>query len=286
MMRLKTLREHFYASLEMDYPKTEVQSFFYLLAEYFLRMKRVEVSLNLDASISEKKTEKFQNAIQRLKNQEPIQYIIGSTEFYGMPFKVTKSTLIPRPETEELVQWILDGSKAKSDDLNILDVGTGSGCIAISLAKNQPKAKIYAVDVSKQALAVAKANALLNKVDVEFVPLDILNWDSEFENIEFDIIVSNPPYVRSLEKSFMSANVLRHEPDLALYVADDDPLIFYKKIAEFALEHLKSNGMLFFEINQYLGSEMVQLLTDLDFKDVELKKDMFGNDRMMSAFKL
>lgn len=287
-MLLKTLREHFYTSLKEDYPETEIQSFFNLLSECFLKMKRVEVSLNLYAPISGKKTEKFENAITRLKDQEPIQYIIGSTEFYGLPFKVTESTLIPRPETEELVQWITDISNSKTENLSILDIGTGTGCIAICLAKNKPDATVYAVDISKKALTVARTNAKLNKVDIEFVELDILDWEngaSNLKNIEFDIIVSNPPYVRALEKSQMSANVLRHEPGLALYVEDDDPLIFYKAIVELAQTHLKSNGQLYFEINQYLGSEMVQLLEDSDFKEIELKMDIFGNNRMVSGVK-
>ncbi|MBO3098526.1 peptide chain release factor N(5)-glutamine methyltransferase [Gelidibacter pelagius] len=287
-MLLKTLREHFYISLKEDYPETEIQSFFNLLSECFLKMKRVEVSLNLYAPISGKKTEKFENAITRLKDQEPIQYIIGSTEFYGLPFKVTESTLIPRPETEELVQWITDISNSKTENLSILDIGTGTGCIAICLAKNKPDATVYAVDISKKALTVARTNAKLNKVDIEFVELDILDWEngaSNLKNIEFDIIVSNPPYVRALEKSQMSANVLRHEPGLALYVEDDDPLIFYKAIVELAQTHLKSNGQLYFEINQYLGSEMVQLLEDSDFKEIELKMDIFGNNRMVSGVK-
>lgn len=285
-MLLKTLREHFYSALKEDYPETEIQSFFKLLSECFLKMKPVEVSLNLYVPISGKKTEKFENAITRLKNQEPIQYIIGSTEFYGLPFKVTQSTLIPRPETEELVQWVIDSSGSKMENFSILDIGTGTGCIAISLAKKRPDATVFAVDISGKALTVAKTNAKLNKVDVEFMELDILNWNSEFENLEFDIIVSNPPYVRTLEKSQMSDNVLRHEPSLALFVTDDDPLIFYKKITEFSKERLKNKGQLFFEINQYLGSEMVQLLEDFDFKDVALKQDIFGNDRMVSATKI
>lgn len=284
-MLLKTLREHFYSSLKEYYPETEIQSFFKLLAECFLKMKGVDVSLNLYAPISKKKTEKFENAIIRLKDQEPIQYIIGYTEFYGSPFKVTKSTLIPRPETEELVKWVLDVSASKKEKLSILDVGTGTGCIAIALAKHQPNAKLYAVDVSTKALTVAKTNAKLNKVAVELIEMDILNWNLEIENIKFDIIVSNPPYVRAMEKSQMSANVLRHEPDLALYVTNEDPLIFYKKIAEFAVVHLKNDGRLFFEINQYLGSEMLRLLEGFGFQEVELKQDIFGNDRMVSAIK-
>jgi release factor glutamine methyltransferase len=290
-MLLKTLRDQFYTELLEHYPETELQSFFNLLSECILKMKGHEVSLNLYAPISGKKTEKFENAIKRLKKHEPIQYIIGTTEFYGLPFKVTESTLIPRPETEELVQWVTDVATSKSENFTILDIGTGSGCIAISLAKSRPNAIVYAIDVSKKALTIAKTNAKLNEVNVEFVELDILNWqnepgNAEFENLKFDVIVSNPPYVRQMEKVHMSANVLRHEPGLALYVEDDEPLIFYKTIAKFATAYLKDNGHLFFEINQYLGLEMVEFLEDSNFKNVALKKDISGNDRMVSAIKM
>lgn len=290
MMLLKTLREYFYTSLKGNYPDTEIQSFFNLLAECFLKMKGVDIALNLYMPISGKKIDKFENAIKRLKKQEPIQYIIGVTEFYGLPFKVTESTLIPRPETEELVHWTLESSKCKNKDLTILDIGTGTGCIAIALAKNLPNAKIYAVDLSTKALTIAKTNAKLNSVSVEFLELDILNWDAstddfQFKDLTFDIIVSNPPYVRTLEKAQMSANVLKYEPDLALYVKDDDPLIFYKKIAEFAKTFLKNDGQLFFEINQYLGTEMIDLLNCLDYEAIKLRKDIFENDRMVSAVK-
>lgn len=287
-MLLKTLRENFYNSLNNEYPDTEIQSFFNLLAECFLKMKRLDVTLNLFAPISGKKLEKFENAALRLKNYEPIQYIIGATEFYGLPFKVTESTLIPRPETEELVQWVIDASKIKTDSLSILDIGTGTGCIAISLAKNIPAASVFAIDISRKALTVAKVNSKLNKVDVEFFELDILNWkngysDLVLEDFKFDIIVSNPPYVRGLEKAQMSVNVLKYEPGLALYVEDDEPLVFYNAITEFAKQHLKTDGQLFFEINQFLGAEMLDLLKGADFSNVELKKDIFGNDRMVSG---
>ncbi|WP_299392597.1 peptide chain release factor N(5)-glutamine methyltransferase [uncultured Gelidibacter sp.] len=288
-MLLKTLREHFYTSLEQDYPETEIQSFFNLLSESILKLKGFEIPLNLYASISGKKVEKFDNAIKRLKKHEPIQYIIGTTEFYGLLFNVNESTLIPRPETEELVDWITNSTSEK-EALSILDIGTGTGCIAISLAKSKPDASVFAIDVSKKALAVAKSNAKLNTVSTEFIELDILNWEHNSADVgidtkKFDVIVSNPPYVRELEKAEMSANVLKHEPALALYVEDDDPLIFYTAITKFAQKHLNANGRLFFEINQYLGEEMIQLLKTSGFESVELKKDMFGNDRMVSGVK-
>lgn len=289
-MLLKLLRTHFYTALKDDYPETEIQSFFNILADYYLGMKRIDVSLNLDMQISIKKVEDFKTAIEALKNQVPIQHIVETTEFYGLPFKVSQDTLIPRPETEELVEWIIDVANHKSNPIKVLDVGTGTGCIAIALAKHLPNATVYAVDISKKALTVAKTNAELNKTEVLFKAIDILNWKSEmeyldFKHLQFDIVVSNPPYVRQLERAQMSANVLQYEPDLALYVEDDNPLLFYKSIVDFAKIYMKNTGHLFFEINQYLGEEMVALLQHSDFSKIELKKDIFGNDRMVSGVK-
>ena len=197
-----------------------------------------------------------------------------------LSFKVTSDVLIPRPETEELVEWIISESKNRTS-LKILDIGTGSGCIAISLAHHLPNAEVFAIDVSAKALQMAKQNALLNHVEVHFLEIDIL----KAENLpqQFDIIVSNPPYVRNLEKEEIKNNVLEHEPHLALFVDDFEALIFYKKIAELAIINLNNNGQLFFEINQYLGREMVQLLEDLQFSNIELRKDIYGNDRMTRA---
>lgn len=287
-MLLKTLRENFTDALEDDYPETEIQSFFRLLAECYLKLKPVDVSMNLYLPISIKKVERFDQALVALKNHEPIQYILGTTEFYGLPFKVTKDTLIPRPETEELVSWVYEAAAFQNKNFNILDIGTGTGCVAISLAKNLLLAKVYAVDISPKALTVAKTNAKLNKADVGFFSLNILNWETEVPHsdlghLKFDHIVSNPPYVRHLEKSEMSRNVLLHEPEIALYVADDDPLLFYRAILEYATFSLKKEGQLFFEINQYLGKEMKALLQHYGFKNIELRKDIFGNDRMIKG---
>lgn len=289
-MLLKTLRKRFFSSLKEEYPDTEIQSFFYLLSEWILKMKRLDVTLSLDRPISGIELENFENAISRLKSHEPIQHIIGYVEFYGLPFQVSENTLIPRPETEELVAWVLDTAKSKTDQLSILDIGTGTGCIAISLAKNLPSAKVYAMDVSQKALDIAKNNAKQNGVNIEFFEIDILDWrkrseDLGMENLKFDIVVSNPPYVRELEKEQMHTNVLDYEPALALFVSNDDPLIFYREIAQFALAYLKNNGHLFFEINQYLGSEMLDLLNSNGFKNAILIKDIFGNDRMISGIK-
>ena len=281
-MILKSLRTYFNDALLGYYPDTEIQSFFYMLSERLLNMKRIDVSQNLYSVVSGKKYDKFQTVIDRLKHYEPIQYILGDTEFYGLVFKVTPAVLIPRPETEELVDWVVNDFKGKQE-ISILDIGTGSGCIAIALAKNLPKAKIYALDISKEAIAVAKKNAIDNKVDVEFIEANILNCD--LGDVQFDVIVSNPPYVRKLEKEAMNANVLQHEPHLALFVDDDDALKFYRAICQFSVDKLKEKGMLFFEINAYLGNQMKLLLQQYTFKNIELKQDMFGKDRMIKAEK-
>lgn len=282
-MILKSLRTYFKDELLGYYPDTEIESFFNLLSEYILNMKRIDVSQNLYAVVSGKKYEKFQKAIIKLKKYEPIQYIIGDTEFYGLVFKVNSSVLIPRPETEELVDWIILDCKGKQN-INILDIGTGSGCIAISLAKNLPNAKVFALDVCKDAIKTAKQNAIDNDVEVEFIEADILDYD--FDDMQFDVVVSNPPYVREMEKEAMSANVLNHEPHLALFVKDDDALLFYRKINEHSKKILKPNGQLYFEINENLGEKTKELLVSNSFSDIELKKDVFGKDRMIKAFNL
>jgi len=228
--------------------------------------------------------EEFQKAILRLKNFEPIQYIVGETEFYGLPFKVNRHTLIPRPETEELVEWIISGQKLITNNpksITILEVGTGSGCIAISLAKNLPNSRIFALDVSVEALKIARENAEINEVEIEFFQTDILTVEDLPK--QFDIIVSNPPYVRELEKELMQQNVLRYEPESALYVANEDPLVFYRVISKLAKNHLKPNGTLFFEINEYLATEMIALLKSEGFQNIEINKDIFGKDRMLKC---
>ncbi|MEZ4796442.1 MAG: peptide chain release factor N(5)-glutamine methyltransferase [Flavobacteriaceae bacterium] len=280
-MILKSLRTYFKDELLGYYPDTEIESFFNLLSECILNMKRIDVSQNLYVVVSGKKYEKFQKAIIKLKKYEPIQYIIGDTEFYGLVFKVNASVLIPRPETEELVDWIILDCKGKQN-INILDIGTGSGCIAISLAKNLPNTKVFALDVSKDAIKTAKQNAIDNDVEVGFIEADILDYD--FGDMQFDVVVSNPPYVREMEKEAMSANVLNHEPHLALFVKDDDALLFYRKINEHSKKILKPNGQLYFEINENLGQKTKELLVSNGFSDVELKKDIFGKDRMIKAF--
>ena len=282
-MILKNYKNHFHQTLVELYPQTEIDTFFFLLIEEYLDFKRIDVILNSDFEIPKEKFKLLETALKRLQKEEPLQYIIGKTEFYGFPFFVNKNVLIPRPETEELVEWILKHSD-KTGEINILDIGTGSGCIAISLAKHFPKAKIYAIDISEKAIETAKHNAKLNKVDVTFFEADILKAQA-IEDLKFDIIVSNPPYVRDQEKSMMKANVLDHEPHLALFVRDHDALQFYKAITVFALRNLKESGALFFEINEHLGKDMVDLLVSSDFREIELKQDIFKKDRMIKGIK-
>lgn len=282
-MILKALKVYFKNELIEYYNESEIDSFFNLFTEHILKMKRIDVSLNLYQVISGKKFEKYRLAVERLKNYEPVQYIIGDTEFYGLKFNVNKSVLIPRPETEELVDWIFKENQSKGS-ISILDIGTGSGCIAIALAKNLPNAKVFALDVSKDALMVAKSNAILHNVDITFLEENILN--SSIDNLSFDIVVSNPPYVRELEKDLMADNVLKHEPHLALFVEDDDALLFYRKITELSKKLLIDTGQLYFEINEYLGEETKILLEKERFKNIELKQDFFEKDRMIKGIKI
>ena len=288
-MRLKDIQNIFHKELDAIFGKNEVGSFFNILISYYLKLNRIALVLDPDLTISKEEEQPLFEALSRLKLEEPIQYIIGETEFFGLPFKVNEHTLIPRPETEELVEWIVKCHSEQSEEskLNIIDIGTGTGCIAISLAKNLPNAKVYALDVSEEAIKIAKQNAELNKVKIHFIKADILDWKnvSQRQNGKFDIIVSNPPYVRNLEKVEIKNNVLEHEPHLALFVEDTNPLQFYKAITEFAVDKLVKNGLLFFEINQYLGDETKRLLQDKGFLDLELKTDIFGNNRMLKGKK-
>jgi len=280
-MNLGEYRHHFKSSLKGKYPKEEVISFFNWLCESYLFLKRAEIPLELKRSLTEEEQSLFDNALCQLEKDVPIQYIIGETEFYGLKFRLTPDVLIPRPETEELVDWIIkETAKGK---ISILDIGTGSGCIAISLAKHFPEAKVSAIDISSIALAVAEENARLNQVQVDFLQVDVLN--DEIPDKLWDVIVSNPPYVRNSEKEEMQANVLDYEPHTALFVTDEEPLLFYRKIAEISKIHLVPNGNLYFEINEAYGMEVIKLLETLGFKKVTLKKDFFGKDRMVGAIK-
>lgn len=272
----------FNKELSEHYPKTEIDAFFFRLVKEKLDFEVMDVFMKEDFVIPEKTVLFFNTILKGLKKEEPIQYLLGATEFYSLPFKVNKNVLIPRPETEELVTWVLDEIKDSTKNNTILDIGTGSGCIPISIKKNSTNSTVFSMDVSADALLVAKENAELNKTEIQFILQDVLAIDELPQH--FDIIVSNPPYVRELEKKEIQNNVLNNEPHLALFVEDNNPLIFYSKIADLAKKNLTDNGMLFFEINQYLGKETTEMLHEKGFTNVILKKDLFGNDRMIKAF--
>lgn len=255
----------------------EALSLFYLSAAELLGLTKVDIALNPNYTLSGEQLTLFNTYKERLENWEPIQYIIGNTHFYGSNFTVTKNTLIPRPETEALVDWMVEELADK--EINILDIGTGSGCIAISLAKHLPKANVYAMDISENTLKVAQQNASNNKVKVQFILQDILALKSFMAS--FDVVVSNPPYVRDLEKKEMRSNVLDYEPKIALFVNDNNPLIFYKKIAELCAN--STTQQLYFEINEYLAKEMNEMLIDLGGEQIVIRKDFKGKERMLKV---
>lgn len=281
-MQLKSLKIFFQNGLLGYYPKEEINTFFYRICEQHLDYKRIDVSLKSETLISPKTFEYFETIISRLLTYEPIQYILGTTSFFGLEFKVGSNVLIPRPETEELVAWILKQTDS-SQSLKILDIGTGSGCIAISLAKHLPNAEVYALDVSPKALEIAEYNTQQNAVKLNMIKANVLDWKPT--DLSFDLIVSNPPYVRESEKERMAPNVLEHEPHLALFVENDNPLVFYRAIVELGKQTLKKQGQLYFEINEYLGKETQALFSSDTFEDVQLKSDIFGKHRMICAQK-
>jgi len=282
-IKIKEYKTQFITNLLPFYDEIEAESFFYLILENKRQLRRIDLALNIDLLFSNEEILIWDAILEKLQLEIPIQYILGTTQFYGLEFNVNENVLIPRPETEELVEWIISSAvnMLKFTNLKILDIGTGSGCIAISLAKNISDAQVFAIDISEKALATAKENADLNEVAVAFIQKNILETN-DLEQ-QFDIIVSNPPYVRNLEKAEIKSNVLANEPHLALFVEDNDALIFYRKIAELATKNLSLEGKLFFEINQYLGKETVELLEKMHFKNIELRKDIYGNDRMIAC---
>lgn len=284
-MTIKVLRLKFYDALNNLYCQSEIDVFFYSLMEYYFHKPKVDVYLNQDQKLDQTSEIIMINALNELTNHKPLQYITSQTEFYGLKFNLSESVLIPRPETEELVEWIIKDHIFIENEFKILDLGTGSGCISVSLARFLKKSRVYAVDLSDKALVQAHENAKLNNVEVIFEECDILdeNLPDYFKN--FEVFVSNPPYVRNLEKNEMKQNVMHYEPHMALFVSDNDPLEFYTAILQIATNRLVSGGKLYFEINQYLGIEMMDLVMSFGFYDIELKKDSFGNDRMLRAIK-
>ncbi len=282
-MTIKQYRDQFIQELTPIYGMDEADSFFYLILDAKHQLKRVDLALQPNLVFLITELEAWNLILDQLKKEIPVQYLLGTTHFYGLEFEVNPNVLIPRPETEELVDWIIESqnSEVRTQKLKILDIGTGSGCIAISLAKNLPNSEVFALDVSEQALATAQRNAESNQVQIQFIHQSIL--ETEDLGQQFDIIVSNPPYVRDLEKQEIKKNVLDNEPHLALFVADNDALLFYRKIAQLAQKNLSPTGQLYFEINQYLGQEMVALLKEMNFQNTELRKDVYGNDRMTKS---
>ena len=311
---VKSITAFFREELAGLYSTEEIENFCFYSFEHFLGFTRSDLTLKAMETVNESELLKFNDLVKRLKCEEPIQYILGEAWFYGLKFKVNKNVLIPRPETEELVEWIVKDVRTqesgvrsqKSKDKKsfwILDIGTGSGCIAIALKKELPRVDVFAMDVSATALVVAKENAALNNVAVNFVEADILQLSHpatvklpppitigtqiplfpQIPEFKFDIIVSNPPYVLSSEKQTMSKNVLGYEPHLALFVEDTDPLLFYKSIIDFAEIKLEKNGKLFFEINETMAHEVKELLLKHNFKGVEIRKDLNGKERMIKA---
>lgn len=277
---ISAIKEYFFDSLTRLYPQREVESFFFILSEYFLSISRIELRVNGSKKLSESELLKFHYAIKDLKSFKPIQQITGKQFFYDNEFIVSPHTLIPRPETEELVDLIV------KENLNfegrILDIGTGTGAIGISLDLALTKASVTAFDVSEDALKTAKINAEKLESKVSFGKQDILN--PSYKGESFDIIVSNPPYVLNKEKKEMEPNVLKYEPHIALFVEDEDPLLFYREIIKFSHSYLNNNGKLYFEINEKFGQETADLM-NIDFSEVKIIKDLNGKDRIISAKK-
>lgn len=282
-MELKAFKNEFVTSLSLIYDEAEAEQLFYIALEEVLGWKRVDFIMKTPFQLDQEKASEFENVLKELISEKPIQYIFNKAYFYGLDFYVNENTLIPRQETEELVEWILKTiAENPTKTWRILDIGTGSGCIPITIAKMAKNVEVTTLDVSEKAIEVAKKNAQDLEVEITFINQSIL----ETENLDsYDIIVSNPPYVRNLEKVEIKNNVLIHEPHLALFVEDDDPLIFYRKIVSLAEKSLSQNGYLFFEINQYLGKETFDLFNK-HFTNVELRKDFVGNDRMIRGMKV
>ena len=287
MQSVNDVINEFRKTLIPTYERGELEQIIFLAFEHVCGFSKTDLVLIRDEQLSGEKVTEFRKIAERLKKQEPIQYIIGSTEFYGLPIKVNSHVLIPRQETEELVDMII--KEARIPPLGgggaILDICTGSGCIAIVLKKNIPQSTVYAIDISDDALKVADENSKLNQTPKSFIQAEIFQLPTSNLQLpnNLDIIVSNPPYVLENEKKEMTDRELNYEPHLAFFTEGDDALIFYRQIAELATQHLTSGGKLYFEINEQKGKEIVELLTSKGFKEVTLKQDLNGKDRMISC---
>lgn len=284
-MQLSEIKLIYHKELSELYPKEEIDSFFFRSIEFYLKLERFILVMQPNYTLSKSEERPLFETLTRLVKEEPLQYIFKEATFMDLSFEVNEHTLIPRPETEELVQWIIDDCSMKfNQDVKVLDIGTGSGCIAIALAANLKKLNVHAIDISQKALSIAIKNSDRNKVNISFEKADILDRNLSM-NMQFDIIVSNPPYVRESEKDDMLNNVKNYEPNTALFVPDNDSLLFYKAIAYFSKKHLKNGGNLYLEINQYLGKETQLIFEQENFENISLKKDIFGNNRMLKCSK-
>ncbi len=277
---LLDLKGNYLNELSELFGKNEARQMLNILIEHFFSLSRSEQLLQPGFRLNESEMLKLHNAVKDLKANKPVQYIIGETEFCGMKFFVDENVLIPRPETEELVELIVKNEKKEA--LKVLDIGTGTGCIAIALKRKLINAEVAALDVDAKALKIASRNAEINDAEIEFIEDDILN-PNKFVGGKFDFIVSNPPYIRLSEKEKMQANVLEFEPHLALFVSNDDPLLFYKAIVGFAKQRLKSDGRVYFEINEALGNDLVKLMEENGFTNAKIHPDINGKSRMLRA---
>lgn len=276
------IRNQFRQELKLLYSLPEIDSIFKMIVQSCMNLSPSGMMTQLDKTIDPVITEKMLEYLNRLTKNEPVQYVIGVCEFYGMPFKVNPSVLIPRQESEELVRWIVEENRNLKG--KILDIGSGSGCLSISLKNLLPEISAEGWDKSIPALEIARKNAELNFTEVNFKSIDIFNIDKK-ETGQFDLIVSNPPYVRISEKALMQKNVLDFEPEMALFISDRDPLLFYRRIVELSSEILKPGSPIYFEINEAFGTEMIQLMIHFDFNEIELRKDLNGKDRMIRGRK-
>ena len=281
-MKLSALHNSYQNELKSIYSTSEIDRIFFWVAEKILDKPEHILRLALDEEWREfeEKKNQFLFKLMLLKDHKPIQYILGETEFYGMKFFVNENVLIPRPETEELIEWIIKNTDNSS--LKIIDIGTGSGCIAVTLKKNLLNSDVFALDFSDKALEIAKINAEFHQTEIQFIQNDFLKMNFN-ELPEFDIIVSNPPYISETEKNSMDENVVKFEPHSALFVSDENPLIFYERIVEFAKQKLKPNGKIYVEINQNLARETKELFEN-NFDNTEMKMDISGNYRMIKSF--
>lgn len=279
---MKATIQYIQKELNGLYPETEVKAFVRLILEHVCGLDYTAQVLMREGGLNASYKRSISEIVNRLKQFEPIQYILGETEFFGLKLKVNPAVLIPRPETEELLHWISETTLHPGS--SVVDIGTGSGCIALGMKKLFPELRVSAIDYSKKILETAQKNAIINNLEVNFFQADILKWE-DFKWEQYKLIVSNPPYVRESEKEAMFPNVLNYEPGKALFVSDSDSLVFYRRIAEFAQKYLEENGLLFFEINENLGKEMQYLLENLRFRKIVVKKDLFGKKRMLRCRK-